>query len=114
MNRTKILFGIVVIVFLSILTYRYIYKNEVKQNGVLSVAKVYDIYSSRRANMNVVFKYSYNKEIYSGIKSIDEDPNKFLNKYFKILISKKDPNKYIIYLDQPITDSLEILNSELQ
>lgn len=93
--------------------YRNYYQKQVNQNGVITIAKVYDIYNARRSNINVEFKYSYNGKTYHGIKSVDGDPHRFLNRYFQIKISKDNPEKYIIYLDKPITDSLRIHNSNL-
>ena len=109
--RGDILFIFILVTFISIMIYRIFYEEEIKENSIYSIAFTNEIFSSRRANINIGFKYCFENKIYQGIKSTDSDPSQYLNKFYQIKISDKDPEKYLIDLNQEETDSLTIKKS---
>ena len=78
-------------------------KTEIDENRFETVAKIYDVKYGAK-NVSLKYKFRYKGKIYLSGKPLDKiDKEKFINKYFRIEISIKNPNRNRIFLDQEIT-----------
>lgn len=87
--------------------YRDQIQKDIKNNTVYSIGKVFYI-DIKRNFIDARYFYFYNGIRYESGEKIDVSGNKYLNKFFKIEFSSKNPNHSNIFLDQEINDSVEI------
>jgi hypothetical protein len=102
-----------VCVLLFCIAYFFIEKNlnqteeDIHNNTVYGIGKIFHI-NSKRNFTDARYFYFYKGNRYESGKYIDVPGNKYLNKFFKIEFSSKNPDHCNIFLDQEINDSFEI------
>lgn len=80
-------------------------EKEIKENEVVTVAYVYELVD-RRSMTNVYYQYYYEGEKYDSFELTNLNVTKdIVGKYFKIVISAKDPSASRIQLTKNVSDS---------
>jgi hypothetical protein len=82
-------------------------KVDIESNGAYTIGKVFFI-NSKRNFTDARYFYFYEVNRYESGEYIDSMGDKYLNKYFRVEFSSKNPNYSNIFLHQEISDSLEI------
>ena len=114
-NKNKYLILTGGILFISI-AYFFIEKNlkeikiDIDKNTVYSIGKVYYI-NSKRSFTDARFFYFYNGNKYESGKYIDNSGDEYLNKYFKIEFSSKNPQHSNIFFNQEVLEKEQIKNA---
>lgn len=99
-------FGLIIIVY-AIWSFIDREKN-IEENKFETIAKVID-FKSNRSFSNYSYEYTFKNKTYKDYD--DFEGEKCINRYFKVVISTKNPHYSKIYLDQEITDTLEIIKA---
>ncbi|WP_234387202.1 hypothetical protein [Aquimarina sp. Aq78] len=88
-------------------------KSDIIANKYETVAKVYDIKNKNKKRW-LFYKYKFKNKVYKS-KVINKEfgSNQFLNRYYRVDVNSKNPERDIIYLDREVIDSLEIARSGL-
>ena len=82
-------------------------QKDIKNNTVYGIGKVFYIDFNRNFT-DAKYFYFYNGIRYESGEKIDVSGDKYLNKFFKIEFSSKNPDHSNIFLDQEINDTVEI------
>ncbi|EMY3553492.1 hypothetical protein [Flavobacterium psychrophilum] len=82
-------------------------KVDIERNHTITLAKVFFI-NSKRSFTDARYFYFYEGRRYESGEYIDSSGDEYLNKYFKVEFSSKNPNHSNIFLDREIRDSSEI------
>ncbi len=86
---------------------------EIENNKFKTVGMVYD-YSSKRSATSISYKYIYNNKKYTSYDVIKPvKGKKYLNNFFEVELSRKNPEVSRIVLEHEIIDTLLINNSGL-
>ncbi|MCZ8230349.1 hypothetical protein [Flavobacterium sp.] len=85
-------------------------KLDIERNRKNTLAKVFFI-NSKRNFTDARYFYFYDGKRYESGEYIDSSGDEYLNKYFKVEFSSKNPKHSNIFLDKEITDSSEIRNA---
>jgi hypothetical protein len=112
MNRRKELF-VFIFLIMALLVYFKItsnsYIDEVKENGVQTVGKVVKFTGiSRKPALYFIF---YPNGKYQKASSFRDDNNVKIGMFYKVYYLKDNPEKYLIELDKPISDTTLILKA---
>lgn len=88
----------------------YIFENnkskknkEIDKNTKASICKVFNI-NSKRSFTDARYYFFYEGNRYESGKYIDTSGDEYLNNYFEIEFSAKDPNDSRIFLDRQVID----------
>lgn len=86
-------------------------EKDIEKNKYETIAKVID-FKSNRSFDNYSFVYNYKNKVYEDYDDLDyfEEEN-CIGRYYKVAVSIKNPHYSKIYLDQEITDTLEIIKA---
>lgn len=109
--RNNLTFFVCVLLFS--FAYFFIEKNlnqiqkDIKNNTVYGIGKVFYIDINRNFT-DARYFYFYNGIRYESGEKIDVSGDKYLNKFFKIEFSSKNPDHSNIFLDKEINDTFEI------
>ncbi|MBP0904419.1 hypothetical protein ACFSKN_12360 [Mariniflexile gromovii] len=104
----------VAISFIALISYRIYYTNEIDKNPFFTIGQVYDITYTKSVR-NVKFKYYHKGKSYTGIHRVDFGKDSlYLGNYYKVIISKNNPTKNRIIIEQQILDSIKINNFKLR
>lgn len=82
----------------------------INENKYLTIAKVFYI-NSKRNFTDARYIFYYNGIKYESGEYIDNSGSRYMNKYYRVELSKVKPEYSKIFLDQEITDSTEIVNA---
>lgn len=98
----------VIIIFYSITKLTKDEVNEsIENNKYSTIAKVYEIASSR-SSRSVKYKYFFDKKTYFSSEFIETKGTEYLNQYFKVELSTVEPQHSNIFLDIQIKDTFKI------
>ncbi|GEM59264.1 hypothetical protein B0A78_11605 [Flavobacterium columnare NBRC 100251 = ATCC 23463] len=99
--------AIVLSVFVIFFTFVFIkiYKDSCERERfkVESVCFIYKT-ESRRSFRHILGRYFYDGREYETFENINDNPNKYLEKYYKIVLSSKNPNNCEIFYNEEVTD----------
>jgi hypothetical protein len=82
-------------------------KKELNENNVESVCYV-DTIITRRSFRRINFHYFYNGQRIKDFQEIDKNPRRYIGKYYKIILSRKNPYNSEVLLDEEIHDIVKI------
>ena len=77
------------------------------KNGVSTIGKVYKI-SSRRSFTHLYYFYVYNGKKIESLIDIDFEGEKYINRYFEVILVEEDPYNSLILLDKEINNNKRI------
>lgn len=86
-------------------------EQNIENNKYETIGKVYKFFSNRSSS-RYYFIYYYDGKKYNESNDIDYfGGEECIDKYYKINLSTKNPEYSKIFLDQEVTDSIEIVNA---
>lgn len=108
-KRKEITAGLLLfIIIVSITLYNYSISKDIKDNTYSTIAKVTGYSRGPAGRDYIEYKYYYNNKSYKSKEYAYENVDKYLNKYFKVDLSTKNPNHAEVFWDEEITDSVII------
>lgn len=103
------------IFFVFIFAFMYFYLDSkridrsINENKFVTIGKVYEITSGRGITRAQYF-YFYKKRKYYGLEGISNSGKKYLNRYYKVEISREKPDYSRIFLEEEITPAPQRVN----
>jgi hypothetical protein len=112
MKKNKINSGLVIFILVLIGVYFLkIKKDEIDKKIILNhyetVGYVIN-FSKNKSPRKVSFRYSINGRQYKSWEICEYQGSNYLNKYYKLYVSKDNPKQNILFLDNQITDPVKI------
>ena len=110
-NKALLILGIL---FLAALIFSKVYNDiinkEIDENRYITVGKVYKISKGGPNNASLHYKARYKGKVYFYSNPIESSRKgkKYLNKYFEVHLSTKNPKRSYIYLNMEVKDAGEI------
>lgn len=81
-----------------------------KLNKFETICLVYGFKKSRSSKIVEVMYYFEGKKLIST-EYVEDEPEQYVNRYFKVEISKLNPKNSKVFLNKEILDSTQIVNS---
>ncbi len=80
------------------------FKQSVLKNKYDTIGLVYDINYGTKRSVSIVYKYNFKNKEFKNTKLItNSNPNKYLNKNYRVICDSMNPQNSIIYLEEGIT-----------